>query len=192
MSMQTELEKNEFPHLLFQHGQAIRCFLYQGKIAVLPDVNEKIQERITLWSNSKPPSEWSCVGTGKLLLKDDDVIPLVQDFYELPAWNLNRQHGYTVCLDDIARIAQEHFVIALIHSHPSGNLFPSSGDLATFLYADLLIERPLVYIIAGPDGSKLILSFAKCWGCKDSFFKLILQMSKTSSGGERPRWEVST
>lgn len=185
MSMQKEIGKEAFPQLLLQREQAIKCFLYEGKIAVLPEINKKIQERITLWSNNKPPSEWSCVGTGKLLLQEDDALPLIQDFYELPAWNLNRQHGYTICLDDIARIAQDHLVLTLIHSHPSGKLFPSSGDIATFLYTDLLLGRPLIYIIAGPNGSKLILSFGKCWECQDSFFNLIRKMSRENSGGER-------
>jgi len=174
MSETKEIETDIFPSLLLQHGQAIECFIYQGKLAVLPEIDRKIQERIKLWSKNPQPTEWACVLTGSIIVEGDDDKPLVTDFYELPAWNLgSRQQAYTICLDDIAKIGERNFILALLHSHPSGNLFPSSGDLATFLYTDLLLGRPILYVIASPNGEKRILSFTKCWECENSLFKLI-------------------
>jgi len=183
----TKLTRN-IPTLLFKKEQAIECFVYQGKIAVLPDIEKKIQERIELWSKNPQPVEWACVLIGSLT---PDGTPLVKDFLELPAYNLNREHGLTVNLDDIARIAEKKFALAVLHTHPSHNLMPSSTDFATFLFTDVLVGRPLLYILASPSGDKLILSFAKCWECKDSLFKLIQGVRK-QKGGEKPEWEAST
>jgi len=191
MSIQKENGK-EVPEMLVQRGQAIECFVYQGKIAVMPEVAKKTQERIDLWSKGQQSVEWACVGVGKMLAERDEDIPLITDFYELPAWNLNRQHGYTICLDDIAKIGEKNLILTDLHSHPSGNLFPSSGDIATFLYTDLLLGRPILHIIASPNGEKLILSFAKCWECENSFLKLIQGMRKTNSGGEKASWAACT
>ncbi|MGQ9468684.1 MAG: Mov34/MPN/PAD-1 family protein [Nitrososphaerales archaeon] len=175
-------EKEE---LWSHYKQTLGCFIYQGKIAVMPEVDRKIKERIKLWSRSPQPTEWACVLTGKISAEGGEGIPLVTDFYELPAWNLGSgQHAYTICLDDIAKIAEKNFVLALLHSHPSGNIFPSSGDVATFLYTDLLLGRPIFYIITSPSGEKLILSFVKCWSCEHSFFRLIKEMGKPK-GGEK-------
>jgi len=192
MSIQKDYGKETVPELLLQNGQAIRCFVYQGKIALTPEVARKTQERIDLWSKGQRGVEWACVCTGKVLAEGDGEIPLITDFYELPAWNLNRQHGYTICLDDIARIGEKNFILTFLHSHPSGNLFPSSGDMATFIYTDLLLGRPILHIIASPNGEKLIISFAKCWECPNSFFKLIRSSQKHPMSGGEKRWEAST
>lgn len=190
--MSIQKGKEAVPELLVQRGQAIKCFVYQGKIALMPEVAKKIQERIDLWSKGQQSIEWACVGTGKVLVEGDEDIPLITDFYELPAWNLNRQHGYTICLDDIAKIGEKNFILTDIHSHPSGNLFPSSGDLATFIYTDLLLGRPVLHIIASPNGEKLIISFAKCWECPNSFFKLIKSTQKPPRSGGEKEWGAST
>jgi len=157
----------------------------------MPDVEKKIRERIELWSSGEHGLEWGGVGTGKVLVNGDEDLPLITDFYELPAFNLNRHQSYTICLDDIAKIGEKNLILALLHSHPSGNLFPSSSDLATFLYTDILLGRPILYIIASPNGEKLILSFAKCWECENSFLKII-QGVREQHGGEKFRWEAST
>lgn len=61
--------------------------------------------------------------------------------------------------------------------HPSNDLTPSPSDIATFIYTEILLKEnkknSILYIIASPNGKKLILSFAKCWECPNSFFKLI-------------------
>lgn len=158
--------------------EQLECYIYQGKIALASQLEKKIEERLFLWSKSSMPVEWACVLIGAIRLDGEEEVPIVEDFFELPAFNLNREHGLVINLNDIARIAEKFYVIGLYHSHPSGDLMPSPSDIATFLYTDILIGRPLLYIIASPGGSKLILSFASCHSCPNSFFKLITEIRK--------------
>jgi|GEM_PF-5718439 len=168
--------------------EAIEHLIFEGVIAVVPSVEEKINELIRLWSDKDPKMEWGCCLYGSYTANRGEAIPLVTGFVELPAWNLNRGNSLSINLDDIVRIAEEYDVIALLHSHPTGQLFPSAQDLATFLYTDLLLDRPLLYIIASPDGKKLILTFEKCHACKYSFLKAMAVASaiKKSAGRAAP------
>ena len=152
-------------------GQDAECFVFQGKIAVLPEVDRKIQERIRLWSKSERTVKWACVLTGEARFEEETLIPLVDNFFELPAFGLNEEHGLAFCLDDIRRIAENHYVIAMLQMNPS-NVFPTSSDLAVALYVDLLLSRPILHIFTSPGGQKLILTFEKCHECEHSFFKL--------------------
>lgn len=137
------------------------------------EVERRIDERIKLWSKDK--KEWACVLTGYLGTERENAIPVVTDFFEIS--NLKTNGGLMINLQDILRIAENHFTIALLHSHPSNDLTPSPSDIATFIYTEILLKEnkknPILYIIASPNGERLILSFAKCWECPNSFFKLI-------------------
>lgn len=153
-------------------GQDAEFFIFQGKIAVLPEVDRKIQERIRLWSKSKRPVKWACVLTGEVQFDEGALVSVVDNFFELPAFSLNEEHGLAFCLDDVKRIAEKHYIVAMLQMHPSNEVFPSSSDLAIALYTDLLLSRPILHIFASPKGEKLILTFEKCHECEHSFFKL--------------------
>jgi len=150
----------------------LECFIYPGTVVVPTEIDEKIQERIKIWSESERPVKWACVLTGRIKYDQGLLIPLVEDFYELPAVSLNEEHGLAYCLDDVKRIAEKSYIIAMLQLHPSNDLFPSSSDLAIALYTDLLLSRPILHIITNPKGEKLMLTFKECHECEHSFFKL--------------------
>jgi hypothetical protein len=163
------IEKNDSK---FSSNNDFECFIFQDQIAVLPEVNEKIQERIQLWSKGEIPVKWACVLTGEVKMDKEALIQVVDNFFELPAYTLSQEHGLAFCLDDIKRISEDHYIIAMLQLHPANDLFPSSSDLAIAIYTDLLLSRPILHIFANPKGDKLILTFKKCHECEHSFFKL--------------------
>lgn len=155
----------------------------QGDVAILPEVSDKIEERIRLWSKSERPVEWACCLIGNIAAKGDEAFLVIKDFLELPAYNLNREHGIAVCLNDIKRIAEKYFIVGILHSHPSEDLMPSANDIAMAIYVDILLSRPILHIIASPNGEKLILSFDKCHECQNSFFNIITSKRSISRRG---------
>lgn len=161
--------------------------IYPGRIVVEERVAEAIEERIKLWSEKDPKIEWACLLCGSYTANGKEAMPFVTGYIELPAWNLNREHSLAINLNDILRISEEHHVLALLHSHPSGQLMPSAQDLATFLYCEALLGRPLLYIIASPDGQKLILSFLKCHECENSFLEAIAAVQGRGRAGRGVR-----
>ncbi len=177
----------------FPKNHVIEQLIHKGTIALPPELDDRIKERIKLWSQGKNQVEWPCVLTGQMRASKDLILFEVTDFYEIPSYNANRQHGLLICLDDVLRVADKNFVVALLHTHPSGNLLPSVSDLATFLAVDNLLGRPLLYIIASPDGKKLILSFERCRDCEHSPFKLLAkQNARKQKGGEKRNWGAFT
>jgi proteasome lid subunit RPN8/RPN11 len=152
---------------------SLQSLIYEGRLMILPNVEEAIEERIRLWSDKDPKVEWAAVLCGSYRAEGEQLMPLVTSFVELPSWNLSREHSLAINLNDIARIAEQHHVLALLHSHPSGEIFPSAQDIATFIYCDILLGRPLLYVIATPKGEKLILSFEKCHRCPSSFLRVM-------------------
>jgi len=150
----------------------------------------KILERIQMWSKDRQnPIEWCCVLIGKPKEVDGKNTFAVTDFYELPVFNLSRRQGLSIVLEDVLRIAEKYWVIGLLHTHPDGDLFPSSADFATFLYCDVLMKRSLVYIIASPDGRTEIYTFARCHQCPlNSFFDRFVRKREEldkANGGEK-------
>lgn len=179
--------------LEFTNNHHIEHLIHKGTIALPPELDDRIKERIKLWSQGKNQVEWPCVLTGHMRASKDLILYEVTDFFELPSYNANRQHGLLICLDDVLKVAEKNFIVALLHTHPSGNLIPSASDLATFLAVDNLLGRPLLYIIASPDDKKLILSFEKCRDCKHSPFKLLgKQNTRKQKGGEKRNWGAFT
>jgi len=160
--------------ILINNNQLIECLIYEGKIAILPSVSEKIEKLIELWSNKNPKIEWCCVCYGEYAFNGKEAIPLITGFIELPSWNLlNRENGLSININDIIRIKEANYnIIALLHSHPF-NILPSPQDLEAFIYIDIILGKPLFYIIVTPDKNKLIISFEKCWNCQNSFIKII-------------------
>ena len=156
-------------------ASSLKPFIYNGEIPFEQNVWERIKERVEIFSGSDNPVEWGCVLIGKPKVLEAEAIVPVMDNIELPLWDLSRTRGLSILLDDIVRISKKKFVVGLLHSHPNDVLMPSSSDLATFLYTDTLVGRPLIYMIVSPNTQRkpLILHFKACHQCPNSFFNLL-------------------
>ena len=168
-----------------KHLKAIRPFIFSGEIPFEPGVWHRIQDRVEFWSKSSNPMEWACALISKPKVEKNEAIVPIVDFIELPIWQLSRSHGLSFLIDDVIRIAEKKFVAGLLHSHPNGDLTPSSSDWATFTYIDAILGRPLLYIIMSPEKKKkpLIIHFGACHRCPNSFLNILKKIKK--SGGEK-------
>jgi proteasome lid subunit RPN8/RPN11 len=144
-------------------------------VAFVPEVSRKISDRIELWSKGKRPIEWACVLTGNIKTSENgQAFVVVEDAIDLPSYGLSREHGISICLDDVAKIAEKYFIVGFLHSHPSENLTPSANDLAIALYIETaILSRPILHAIISPSGRWLVWSFSKCRDCPNSFFALL-------------------
>lgn len=162
-----------------KHLSAIKPFIFSGKIPFEPGVWHRIHDRVELWSESKNPMEWACVLISQPKVEKDKAIVPVVDFIELPVWELSRSRGLSFLIDDVIKIAEKKFVAGVLHSHPSGDLTPSSSDWATFIYLDAILGRPLLYLIISPKKKKpLIINFKACHECPNSFLNLLKQLKQ--------------
>jgi len=152
-------EKEEFPE----------CFIYKGTLLVLPHVAKKSNDVATTWKDK----ETGFVFTGEDKIVDNALVHLVDDFYELPTYDVNRTNKLVISLGDIEEIARKKNIIAIEHIHPHSEPWPSLADLATMLSIDILLQKPILHIIANTDGKRLILCFQKCHECENSFFKFL-------------------
>jgi hypothetical protein len=144
-------------------------------VAFVPEVSRKISDRIELWSKGKRRIEWACVLIGNIRTSESgQAFVLVEDAIDLPSYGLSREHGISICLDDIARISEKYFIVGFLHSHPSENLTPSANDLAIALYIETaILSRPIFHAIVSPSGRWLVWSLTKCRNCPNSFFALL-------------------
>jgi proteasome lid subunit RPN8/RPN11 len=144
-------------------------------VAFIPEVNKKISDKIELWSKGKRAKEWACVLTGQMKFgKGGEALIVIEDAIDLPSYGLSMEHGISICLDDVAKIAEKYFVAGFLHSHPSENLTPSANDLAIALYIETaILSRPILHAIVSPSGRWLVWSFSKCRDCPNSFFALL-------------------
>jgi hypothetical protein len=163
----------------------VKPFVFDGEVPFETGVWHKIQDRVELWSKSENPMEWACVLVSQPKVEKNEAIVPIVDFIELPIWQLSRSHGLSFLIDDVVRIAEKKFVAGLLHSHPNGDLTPSSSDLATFLYLDAIMGRSLLYLILAPDKNKkpLIIHFEACHKCPNSFLKIFKKIKE--KGGEQ-------
>lgn len=154
--------------------KSFKPFIFSGRIPFESSVWHRIQDRVELWDKPNTPMEWACVLISQPKVEEDKAIVPVVDFIELPVWELSRSRGLSFLIDDVIRIAKKKFVAGLLHSHPNGDLTPSSSDWATFTYIDAILGRPLLYVIVGPDKDKkpLIIHFEACHKCPNSFLNL--------------------
>lgn len=153
-------EKEEFPE----------CFVYKGTLLLLPEVARKIDDVVKTWKDK----ETGFVLTGENKIVDNAFVHVVNDFYELPTYDVNRTNKLIISLGDIAEIAKKKNIIAIEHVHPSSVPWPSLADLATMISVDVLLQKPILHIIANPEGKRLILSFQKCHECENSFLKFLM------------------
>jgi proteasome lid subunit RPN8/RPN11 len=159
---------------------AVMPFVFNGEIPFEPRVWHGIEERARFWT-----IEYACTLIGEPKVENDEAIVPVSGFFDLPVWQLSRSQGMSFLIDDVVRLAKEKFVVGLLHTHPSGDLTPSSSDWATFTYLDALLGRPLLYMIMSPDKNRkpLIIHFEACHNCPNSFLK-ILEKIKEKRGEE--------
>jgi len=182
MSIEIAGKKKEFPE----------CFIYDGKIFVPLDIAEKINERVKIHAK-EPSQEWVCLLCGEQRFVEGKLVEFVTDFFELPTYNLNKSSSLAISLSDIKKIVEEgYYVIAILHTHPKASfldLWPSPNDIATAISIDAFLGRPIKHIIADPEGNKLILTFEKCFNCKNSFFKFLFKQKEKEV--KRVNWEAS-
>jgi proteasome lid subunit RPN8/RPN11 len=163
---------------------ALRPFIYEGEVPFEPGVWNRIMDRVEIWSDPGNPLEWACGLIVKPRVDKNEAIVPVTDFVEMPVWALSRSHGLSFLIDDFLRVAAKMFIIGELHSHPDGNLLPSSSDWATFTYLDAMLGRPLLHLIVGPDRKRkpLIIHFETCYKCPNSFLKILEKIKE--NGGE--------
>jgi proteasome lid subunit RPN8/RPN11 len=153
-------EKEEFPE----------CFVYKGTLLLLPRVAKKTDDVARTWKDK----ETGFVFTGEEKIVDNALVHVVDDFYELPTYDINRTNKLVISLGDIDEIARKKNIIAIEHIHPHSEPWPSLADIATMISIDILLQKPILHIIANTEGKRLILSFQKCHECENSFFKFLL------------------
>ncbi|MDI6826808.1 MAG: hypothetical protein QMD36_06565 [Candidatus Aenigmarchaeota archaeon] len=153
-------EKEEFPE----------CFIYKGTLLLLPEVAKKIDDVVKTWKDK----ETGFVLTGEDKIVDNALVHVINDFYQLPTYDVNRTNKLIIALDDIKEIAKKKNIIAIEHVHPNSEPWPSLADIATMISIDILLHKPILHIIANTEGKRLILSFQKCHECENSFFKFLL------------------
>lgn len=163
-----------------KHLSAIKPFIFSGKIPFESGVWRRIQDRVELWSKSNNPMEYGCALISQPKVEKNKAIVPIVDFIELPIWQLSRSHGLSFLIDDVVRIAEKKFVVGLLHSHPNGDLSPSSSDWATFTYLDAILGRPLLYMIVSPDKERkpLIIHFGACHKCPNSFLNILKKIKE--------------
>ena len=167
-----------------KHFDAVNPFIFKGEIPFVPSVWCRLQDRIEIYSRPNNPVEYGSALISQPKVKNNvGIVPIV-DFVDLPIWHLSRSRGMSFLIDDVIRIAEKKFVVGLLHSHPNGDLTPSSSDWATFTYIDAILGRPLLYVIVSPDKNRkpLIIHFESCHKCPDSFLNVF---KKIKSGGEK-------
>jgi proteasome lid subunit RPN8/RPN11 len=144
-------------------------------VAVLPEVSKKTDDRVELWSKGERPEEWAGVYTGNISVSESgEVLLIVDDLIELPSYGLHREHGISICLEHIRKIADNRTILGFVHSHTSEDLTPSANDLAISLYIETaILQRPILHAIVSPNGRWLVFSLKKCHGCPNSFFELL-------------------
>jgi len=164
---------------------SIKPFIFKGNIPFESGIWHRIQDRVELWSKSNNPMEWACALISQPKVEKNEAIVPIVDFIELPIWQLSRSHGLSFLIDDVIRMAERKFVAGLLHSHPNGDLTPSSSDWATFTYLDAILGRPLLYIIISPDKKRkpLIIHFEACHKCSNSFLNFLVKIKE--KGGEK-------
>ena len=148
---------------------------------------ERLKDRVKLWADGKNPVEWACVLTGLVKGVNENLYEVVDDFYELPIYDVcRRQNQLAILVEDILKVHNgKKYIIGLLHTHPSGNLAPTPFDIYMFMHLDLQIGRSLRYLIVGPDSQQEIYHFQKLWdtgGFSDLSKKVQLDISRRKGG----------
>jgi len=150
---------------------------------------ERIMDRVKLWTEGRNPVEWACVLTGGVIkMVKGEPHQVVDDFYELPIYDVTRRQNYlSILVEDILRIhAIKKHIVGLVHTHPSGDLKPSTFDMYLFMHLDLQIGRPLKYVIFNPEGEHEVFDFQGLWdhGAFADLSKKVKADMKKARGGE--------
>jgi len=176
---ETQNPPNLQSHTLKPH---LTDFLFDGNVAIVPVVAEKIKQRVSIWGN-RPGSlqiEWAALLTGPRRMEGEQDLDVVTEFFDLPTYNADKQHHLIINMDDVQKIDREYTVKAFLHSHPNGDLIPTLEDWMTFLYMDFrVLRRPILHIIMAPNGSKVIFSFKACRESNDCPLSLLKSLPLT-------------
>ena len=145
-------------------------------ICIEEKAEKRFWERVKLWSEGENPQEWAAIGVGSIRDVVEDGRPItmvyVDDWIELPAYNLYRQHSISVALKDIKKIAERYNPLLFAHSHPSGAAEFSPADKAlAFLVESEVVKRPMFHVVVTPKKEVKIAHFIHCWNCPFSIFK---------------------
>lgn len=163
-------------------------------LCIEKDAEKRFWERVKLWSsegkNGETPVELGSIGVGKMQEIEDNgqrfTMLYVQDFIDLPAYNLFRQYSVSFIIEDIKKVLKNRFACLMVHSHPSGNLEFSPEDKALAFIVDEIAGRPLLHIVVNVKGEKNILHFLPCWNCPHSLFGKKVKEVKGRDGNNTP------
>lgn len=145
-------------------------------ICIEEKAEKRFWERVKLWSEGENAQEWAAIGVGNIKDVIEDGRPItmvyVDDWIELPAYNLYRQHSISLALKDIKKIAQRYNPLLFVHSHPSDIAEFSPADKAlAFLIESEVVKRPMFHLVVTPKKQVKIAHFIHCWNCKFSIMR---------------------
>jgi len=178
------------------HSDDNKELFSETKIALCIEksAEKRFWDRVKLWSSGKNAIEFASIGVGKIQEIEDEgerfTMLYVDDFIDLPAYNLYRKYSFTAAIEDIRKVLESKFSILMIHTHPSGDLEPSPDDKALALIADQINKRPLLHIIVNSKGEKKIFNFLSCWNCPHNpFYKVKGGRKKVGNHSREERGE---
>lgn len=163
-----------------------------------PVANEKfikrLLERSKIWTGRSKPIEWCTVWVGEPSTQGPHDF-VINDHYEMPVYNSRRERGLSIVIDHVLGVSQKHWVAAVHHTHPPmkgkpANLDPSTADFVTFLYLDILMGRPLLYVISSAGREYSTLMFKECHECPQSFFRYFIEKRKLSESGQLEKRKI--
>jgi proteasome lid subunit RPN8/RPN11 len=164
-------------------ARSLQGFLFDGTVAIVPIVAEKIKERVNIWGgrSSTNQIEWAALLTGPRRIEGERDLDVITEFFELPTYNADKKHHLVINMDDVEKIDREYPVKAFFHSHPDGCVIPTLHDWMTFLYIDFrVLRRPILHIVMAPDGSRVIFSFKECHESKSCPLSLLKNINSTA------------
>jgi len=141
------------------------------KLLVSESAGRRVSEMVALWSTN-PAREWACILLGELRVVGGTPHLVVTEIVDLPP--LASSSTFLVgALDDVRRIVEFYGerVVGTLHTHPSGDLYPSPEDMTFFIACDLIAGKPLKHVIVAPSGDSVVYSLYRCWNCPHSFLK---------------------
>jgi hypothetical protein len=165
----------------------------QAELKFQPVADEQFIKRLLtrskIWTGDRSkPIEWATVWIGEPS-KHSAHDFLITDHYEIPVCSSSRDRGLSIIIDHVLGIAQKRWIVAFHHTHPSTktgqtNLTPSTADFVTFLYLDISMGRPLLYVISSAGRDYVTLMFKECHECPQSFFNYFIKKRKLAEAAQ--------
>lgn len=156
------------------------------ELCIKPEADQTFWERVKIWSSQPNPIEWAAIGVGLMRDLEDEgrsfTMLLVEEFIDIPAYNLYRQRSVDFLVSDIEKITRHRLPLIMMHSHNNEKLEFSPQDTATAIIIDAAMGRPLIHIIVNSERQMKLLHLMACWNCPNSIFPN--QSEREREGGE--------